>query len=143
MNMAEKTIGRVAKATGCKVQTIRYYEQIGLLPEPRRSEGNQRLYTEDTVKRLTFIRHARDLGFPLQAIRNLLKLSDTPNQSCDEADEIVLSQLEDINKRIRQLTDLKKEMERMLDHCKGGPISDCRVIEVLYDHSLCETQHTE
>lgn len=128
MNMAEKTIGRVAKATGCKVQTIRYYEQIGLLPEPRRSEGNQRLYTEDTVKRLTFIRHARDLGFPLQAIRNLLKLSDSPDKPCYEADEIVISQLADINKRIRELTDLKTEMERMLDHCKGG---QCQIAELL------------
>ena len=141
--MTEKTIGKVAKETGCKVQTIRYYEQIGLLPEPRRSEGNQRLYTDDTIKRLAFIRHARDLGFPLQAIRDLLKLSDTPDHPCDEANEIVRSQLADINKRIRQLTDLKIEMERMLDHCKGGPMSDCRVIEVLYDHNLCETQHAK
>ena len=72
-----------------------------------------------------------------------MKLSDSPDKPCYEADEIVISQLADINKRIRELTDLKTEMERMLDHCKGGPMSDCRVIEVLYDHSLCETQHTE
>jgi Cu(I)-responsive transcriptional regulator len=143
MIMSEITIGKVAKITGCKVQTIRYYEQIGLLPEPARSEGNQRLYNQDTVKRLTFIRHARDLGFSLQVVRNLLDLTDDPEKPCDEATEIVISQLEHIDKRIRQLTSLKEEMRRMLNSCKGGVVSDCRIIEVLYDHSLCETQHRE
>ena len=80
------TIGRVARETGCKVQTIRYYEQIGLLRAPDRSEGNQRRYVRTDVDRLAFIRHARDLGFSIEAIRELLHMADRPDMPCDEAD---------------------------------------------------------
>tara|TARA_R110000787_G_scaffold70001_8_gene155577 strand:+ start:1888 stop:2328 length:441 start_codon:yes stop_codon:yes gene_type:complete len=133
------TIGRLAKATGCKVQTIRYYEQIRLLPEPLRSEGNQRFYADSDIKRLTFIRHARQLGFTLGAIRDLLSLADNPDQSCATADEIARAQLSDVEQRIARLLPLKKELERMIEQCKGGQISDCHVIGVLSDHSLCVT----
>lgn len=136
------TIGRLARATGCKVQTIRYYEQIGLLPEPVRSEGNQRLYGQADIDRLTFIRHARELGFPLQAIRDLLSLSDEPDHSCEAADAIARAQLAEVEHRIARLQALKVELNRMVAECSGGRVSDCRVIEVLSDHSLCETpQH--
>ena len=133
------TIGRLAKATGCKVQTIRYYELIGLLPEPPRSEGNQRLYTASDVDRLTFVRHARQLGFTLEAIRDLLSLADNPVQSCAAADRIARAQLHDVEQCIARLLPLKEELERMIEQCKGGRISDCRVIGVLSDHSLCLT----
>lgn len=73
------SIGDLARRSGCKVQTIRYYEQIGLMPEPGRTSGNQRLYGEKQADRLAFIRHSRELGFPLEAIRELLELSDDPN----------------------------------------------------------------
>ena len=137
------TIGSVAKATGCKVQTIRYYEQIGLLPKPFRSEGNQRLYGKTDVDRLMFIRHARDLGFNLQAIRDLLSLSEAPEQSCEAADEIAQFQLKEIEHRILRLQALKIEMERMIQQCKGGNIADCRIIEVLSNHALCHAdRHT-
>lgn len=132
------TIGRVAEAVGCKVQTIRYYEQIGLLAPPTRSEGNQRIYDGRAIRRLSFIRHARELGFPLQAIRDLISLVDNPEQSCDAADAIAKEQLEDVNQRIQRLHTLRHELERMVEQCKGGQIADCRVIEVLGDHSLCE-----
>ena len=131
------TIGRAALAAGCKVQTIRYYEQIGLLPRPVRSEGNQRLYQKADVDRLTFIRHARALGFPLDAVRDLLSLADRPDQPCEAADTIVRSQLAEVTRRIAQLQSLKLELERMVLQCAGGKISNCRVIEVLSDHSLC------
>jgi DNA-binding transcriptional MerR regulator len=91
--MPALTIGRVAQATGSKVQTIRYYEQIGLLPAPERSRGNQRLYDDRAVERLAFIRHARGLGFSLDAIRDLLDLADRPDRPCDEADAIARAQL--------------------------------------------------
>ena len=133
------TIGRVADATGCKVQTIRYYEQIGLLPEPARSEGNQRLYGKATIDRLAFIRHARELGFRLEAIRDLLSLADRPDQSCEAADAIASQQLREVEHRIARLQALKLELERMVVQCHGGRIADCRVIEVLSDHSLCQT----
>lgn len=134
---ANRTIGRVAEAAGCKVQTVRYYEQIGLLPHPPRSEGNQRLYGKADVERVAFIRHARELGFPLAAIRDLLSLADQPDQSCEAADTIAKAQLRQVENRIVRLQALKQELERMLDHCSGGKIATCRVIEVLSDHSLC------
>jgi Cu(I)-responsive transcriptional regulator len=129
------TIGRAAGAAGCKVQTIRYYEQIGLLPPPARSEGNQRLYCKDDVDRLLFIRHARGLGFPIEAVRTLLGLADQPEHSCAKVDAIARDQLVQVERRIGRLTSLKAELERMIEHCSGGKISDCRVIEALGDHT--------
>ncbi len=130
-------IGLAAKAAGCKVQTVRYYEQIGILPEPVRTQGNQRLYSETDLQRLTFIRHARELGFPLPAIRDLLSLADDPKQSCEAADAIAHEQLEQVVRRITHLQALKQELEHMITRCSGGSIADCRVIEVLGDHSEC------
>lgn len=131
------TIGHVARSTGCKVQTIRYYEEIGLLPPPDRSAGNQRLYTRAQVDRLAFIRHARDLGFSIEAIRELLQMADRPDMPCDEADAIALRHLQDVKARIARMQALQAELERMLKQCAGGVISDCRVIEVLGDHRHC------
>jgi DNA-binding transcriptional MerR regulator len=135
------TIGKLGEAAGVKVPTIRYYEQIGLLPEPDRSAGNQRLYGQSALDRLAFIRHARELGFPLDAIRYLLSLSDRPDQSCAAADVIARAQLAEVESRLARLTALKGELERMVVQCAGGRIADCRVIEVLGDHSLCATDH--
>jgi len=136
------TIGRVAKATGCAVQTIRYYEQIGLVQAPERSAGNQRLYRPALVERLAFIRHARELGFPLEAIKELLDLSDRPDRSCAAVDGIARVQLDAVERRIRRLESLKSELVRMIDACSGGSVADCRVIETLADHSLCSADHT-
>ncbi len=134
-------IGKLAKATGVKVPTIRYYEQIGLMPEPERTAGNQRLYAQSTLERLAFIRHARDLGFPLEAIRELLSLSDRPNQPCTAADDIARRQLAEVQARIARLTVLRDELQRMLDHCASDTIAECRVIEVLGNHALCAHDH--
>lgn len=138
------TIGRVAEAADCKVQTIRYYEQIGLLPTPPRTAGNQRRYSQSDVDRLLFIRHARGLGFPIDAVRDLLSLSNMPDHSCDAADAIARAQLQNVEHRISRLTALKSELERMIEQCSGGQISDCRVIEALSDHSTCtDADHTD
>jgi DNA-binding transcriptional MerR regulator len=131
------TIGRMAEAAGCKVQTVRYYEEIGLLPPPMRSEGNLRLYGQGDIRRLAFIRHARDLGFPLDAIRDLLSLADDPDQPCEAADAIARAQLAQVEHRLARLQALKTELERMVVQCHGGRIADCRVIEVLGDHDQC------
>ena len=131
------TIGQAAGATGCKVQTVRYYEQIGLMPEPARTTGNQRLYSEADLQRLAFVRHARELGFPLPAVRDLLRLADSPSQSCEAADSIAREQLGQVKRRITRLQALKRELERMIAQCAGGSIAECRVIEVLGDHSKC------
>jgi DNA-binding transcriptional MerR regulator len=135
------TIGKLGEAAGVKVPTIRYYEQIGLLPEPERSAGNQRLYGQSALDRLAFIRHARELGFPLDAIRDLLSLSDEPDQSCAAADVIAKKQLTAVKARIVRLTALKAELERMITQCAQGTVADCRVIEVLSDHSHCAQDH--
>lgn len=138
------TIGQLARRTGAKVQTIRYYEEIGILPEPPRSEGNQRLYDEHAVDRLAFIRHARELGFSLEAVRDLLSLADSPGQSCQAADAIARRQLEAVEARMARLQSLKMELERMIEQCQGGKIANCRVIEVLSDHNQCLTEnHTD
>ncbi len=135
------TIGKLAKQSGVKVQTIRYYEDIGLMPVAERSAGNQRLYTQAQADRLGFIRHGRELGFPLDAIRTLLDLTDSPDASCDEADEIARARLEEVESRIARLEALKTELTRMIAQCAHGTASDCRVIEVLAatDHTKCAT----
>src|SRR5690606_35793734 len=114
------SIGNLGKATGVKVPTIRYYEQIGLLPPAQRSEGNQRLYDARARERLAFIRHARDLGFPLEAIRELLGLADDPDQPCAAADAIARRQLATVKARIARLQALQAELERMLAHSACG-----------------------
>jgi Cu(I)-responsive transcriptional regulator len=134
------TIGRAAAEAGCKVQTVRYYEQIGILPEPVRTTGNQRLYCDADLQRLNFIRHAREMGFSLGAIRDLLSLADDPERSCEAADAIAREQLEEVNRRITHLKALKQELQRMIKQCRGGAIADCRVIEALGDHSRCIDQ---
>jgi Cu(I)-responsive transcriptional regulator len=125
------TIGRVARAAGCKVQTIRYYEQIGLIAPPPRTSGNQRLYGRADVDRLVFIRHARQLGFPLGAIRDLMRLADEPEQSCAAVDAIARAQLVEVKRRVRHLQSLRGELERMVEQCKGGRVANCRIIEAL------------
>jgi DNA-binding transcriptional MerR regulator len=134
------SIGDVARAAGCKVQTIRYYEQIGLLAKPGRTSGNQRRYNRRHVERLTFIRHSRQLGFALDAIRDLLSLADFPQQPCQAADVIARARLAEVKDRIARLEALKGELERMVEQCGHGEISQCRVIEVLGDHAHCLAQ---
>ncbi len=133
----ELSIGHLARETGCKVQTIRYYETIGLMPAPARTAGNQRRYGRRHVDRLAFIRHARELGFSLEAIRSLMSLADDPDQPCEAADQIARIQLVQVESRIERLQALKTELERMIEQCRGGRIADCRVIEVLADHAQC------
>lgn len=137
------TIGTMAKRTGSKVQTIRYYEQIGLMGEPERTEGGQRRYDQAALDRLSFIRHARDLGFSLNAIRELIDLSDTPDHACAHIDAIAHKQLKAVEAKIRRLKALQGELKRMISECSGGTVADCRVLEVLRDHGECLSDHSE
>ena len=137
------TIGTLGSRTGTKVQTIRYYEQIGLLPEPGRTEGGQRRYHPADLDRLAFIRHARQLGFPLDAIRELLELADNPHQSCSNADSIAQRQLKQVEQRLGRLKALQAELKRMIAECRGDSVADCRVLEVLHDHAECLTEHED
>ncbi|MBN8944904.1 MAG: helix-turn-helix domain-containing protein [Rhizobiales bacterium] len=135
------TIGGLARRAATKVPTIRYYETIGLMPEPFRSDGNQRLYDPDQADRLMFIRHARELGFSVDAIRSLLALSDRPDRSCEEADRLASEQLAGVRSRMLRLRALEVELERMIQSCRHGDVAACRVIEVLGDHALCAEDH--
>ena len=135
--MQSIAIGEAARQSGVKVPTIRYYEQIGLLRAPPRSEGNRRFYATADLRRLAFIRHARELGFEIEAIRALLTLQDDPNQPCATADRIAKTRLSEVEQRIKSLTALKTELELMVKGCSHGRVEECRVIEVLADHGQC------
>ncbi len=131
------SIGEVAREGGIKVQTIRYYEQIGLIPPARRTSGNHRQYTETHLDLLKFIRHSRALGFSLDQVREMLALREAPNRPCAEVDEIARRHLSDVEQKIAQLTSLQDELRHMVGQCAGGTVSSCRIIEVLSDHSQC------
>lgn len=125
------TIGDVARDAGVKVATIRYYEEVGLLPTPGRTAGNRRSYDARDVLRLRFVRNARDLGFDLDAVRQLLALAGMPDQACEGADQIARERLAQVKSKIAKLRDLRKELEGMVVQGRHGSIRECRVIEVL------------
>ncbi len=136
------SIGRLSSRTGCPVQTIRYYEKVGLLPKPGRTEGNQRRFDDSHAARLAFIRHSRELGFPLERIRDLLELADDDGGRCEEIDAIAREHLAEVNARIHSLTALREELERMLDH-NTGDARHCRILEVLADASHQHCLHPD
>ncbi|OYW27972.1 MAG: transcriptional regulator [Caulobacter sp. 12-67-6] len=129
--MSALSIGKLAKAADVKVPTIRFYEQIGLLPEPARADNDRRVYEAPAVRRLAFIKHARQLGFPIEAIRTLLDLADNPERACDDANIIAQEQLMAVESKIAQLEALRAELRRMVATGCQGFASDCRVIETL------------
>jgi Cu(I)-responsive transcriptional regulator len=124
-------IGTLSKLTGVNIETIRYYERIGLLPKPARTSGNYRVYGDGHVRRLTFVRRARDLGFPIEAVRSMLDLADQPNRPCDEVDDLVVAQLHEVERKIADLQRLRNELDRLAHQCRGGRVSECRIIEAL------------
>lgn len=134
----EYSIGALAKQAGCSVQSVRWYEGQGLLPEAARTQGNQRRYTPGHLARLKFLRHARELGFSLDDIRELLSLTGRPDMPCEEADRIASRHLAHVEDRIAALGELRDELQGMVHECRGGRIADCRVIEVLSDHQKCQ-----
>ena len=136
--MPDLSIGRLAKDAGVKVPTIRFYEQIGLMPTPARTQSDRRIYGPSDIQRLRFIRHARQLGFEIKDIEALLGLADRPNLPCAEADRIAQAHLEAVDEKIARLTLLRAELARMTTNCGLGLAADCKVIEVLSDHSQCE-----
>lgn len=125
------SIGQLGRRTDVKVPTIRFYEQIGLLPEPMRTDSDRRFYDEPAVRRLAFIKHARQLGFPIEAIRTLLSLADHPDRDCDSANVLAREQLSAVEAKIDQLQALRTELERMVNAGCQGVAGDCRVIETL------------
>jgi Cu(I)-responsive transcriptional regulator len=125
------SIGDLARATGTKVETIRYYEQINLLPAPARTGGNYRAYVEGHLNRLSFIRRSRDLGFSLKQVRELLDLADDRSRACGEVDIIAREHLLEIERKIADLAALRRELKGLIEQCGHGTIEQCRIIEAL------------
>lgn len=141
MQKRQLSIGELSMATGCNIETIRYYEKIDLLAAAERTSGNQRRYTKNHYKQLLFILHARELGFSIDAIRQLISLSLHPEKPCGRADDIARAQLENVRARIKRLKILEKELQRMAECSGGHNVHDCRVIEALADCGACRERH--
>lgn len=135
------SIGEMSRRTNVKVPTIRYYEQMGLITAPERSSGNQRRYSRSELQRLSFIKHARDLGLTIDAIRELLELSESPNKPCEFADKIASQHLQSVQSKIKQLKKLEKELKRIVSSCDGDTVENCYVIQALANHELCAGEH--
>ncbi|MEN8168484.1 MAG: helix-turn-helix domain-containing protein [Pseudomonadota bacterium] len=133
MTSKEMTIGKLAAATHCKPETIRYYEQVGLLPAPARSHAGYRLYSESHRRRLVFIRKGRDLGFSLGDIRAMLDLAEDQQSSCCEISRLSRQHLTNIQGKINMLTVLSVELNRLINRCSDEKVADCRIIEALLD----------
>jgi DNA-binding transcriptional MerR regulator len=130
-------IGALAQATGVKAVTIRFYEKIRLMPLPPRTEGNYRAYRLEHLQRLRFIRRCRDLGFNLDQVRELLRLSVQGSSDCSGIDRITAKHLEDIERKIADLKSLAAELRRINRQCRGpGPIAECRILEALSPGSI-------
>ena len=124
-------IGELAKATATKVETIRYYEQTGLLSAPARTPANYRSYGADHLARLSFIRRARDLGFSIEQVRALLDLSDDRARDCATVDNIASEHMREVDRKIADLTALRRELSAVIASCGGGTVAECRIIEAL------------
>lgn len=138
---AHLTIGALAQAAQVHVQTLRYYESEGLLTPSARTPGGQRRYTDGDQRRLHFIRHAREFGFSVDQIRELLELAADRDRSCTEIDEVARRHRQLVRRRIQMLTELERELDRMIGECAGGRVCECRVLEVLGDHQQCLSEH--
>ena len=130
---APLAIGALAERTGTSAETIRYYERVGVLPPPvRRGGGRYRHYGASDVERLLFVRRARELGFSLDEVRELLGLADQPDRSCTEVDRLARAHLGAVNEKLAQLAALRDELERVIGACRGGvPIAECRILGAL------------
>ena len=129
------SIGKLAGLTGVKVTTIRYYESVGLLPEPPRSEGNRRLYGPLHAESLIFIRRSREFGLSLEAIRDLLALERGGSGSCAPVNQVVEAALGEIDRKIADLAALKLRLRAIMDRCAGGEVDSCAILKALHDGS--------
>jgi MerR family mercuric resistance operon transcriptional regulator len=135
MPIQEKTlsIGLLSTQTNCKIETIRYYEKIGIFPKPPRTEGGHRIYSENHLKRLVFIRRGRELGFSLEDIRALLKLIDGGGHTCQQVEAITLHHLGNIHQKILDLKKLEKTLAKISSECGGGVVPECPILDALFE----------
>lgn len=128
--MKALSIGTLSKATGVNIETIRYYERIGLLPEPERTPAGYRQYGPEHFRRLSFIRRGRSLGFQIEAIRALLRLAEHPENPCQDADRLASEHLVDVERKIEELGRLR-DVLREMTHCCADTVAECRIIDAL------------
>jgi len=124
------SIGALGKASGVNIETIRYYEKIGLLPEPERNAAGYRQYDAAHLRRLHFIRKGRDLGFSIEAIRALLRLAAHPEHPCQDADRMAAEHLAEVERKIEELERLRNALREMTECC-GHTVAECRIIDAL------------
>lgn len=137
-------IGRLSKQTGTNIETIRYYERVALLPAPARSSGGYRLYGTDHLKRLSFIRRARALGFSIGEVRTLLRLADERKRPCAEVRIVADAHLKDVRAKIADLRRMERVLKTTVARCAFGKRADCPVIEALYrDGSVVVDRDTD
>lgn len=129
--MALLSIGKLAQLSRCKIPTIRYYEEIGILPEAARSEGNQRRYKETHLQRLNFVLHCRYLGFNLNEIRQLIHLQVCSNHDPHEAHGIAQKHLKDVREKIQKLQSLADELQSIVNSCNSDSPHQCNILSVL------------
>ena len=126
------TRGELAKRSGCHLETVRYYEKIGLLPPPERSAGGHRLYKGDDQRRLRFILRSRELGFSIDEIRSLLSLVDSRTYTCGEIHDLTINHLSSVQQKIADLKRLKHTLAQISNECSGGAVPDCPIIDALW-----------
>ena len=127
----EFTIGEVSRLTQVKVETIRYYEKIGIIPHPPRKSSGYRIYSASHLERLSFVRRSRELGFSQPEVRKLLTLVDEHKYTCAEVQEITAKQLAAVRNRIKDLRKLEKALANMISECDGGDIPECPIVDIL------------
>jgi Cu(I)-responsive transcriptional regulator len=125
------TIGALAQATGTSPETIRWYERAGLMPPPARTGSNYRVYTDTALRRLIFIRRARELGFGVEQVRTLVALAEDQSRDCAEVDRLSRAHLEEVERRIADLQRLRRALRRIIGDCRSGSVADCRILHVL------------
>lgn len=125
-------IGTLARQSGVNIETIRYYEKIGVMPKPGRSAGGYRLYTAEHLKRLTFIRRGRELGFGLGELRDLLRLVDGHAHTCAEVRALMLEHVADIRRKIADLRRLARVMTEVSSRCTGDLVPECPIVDALF-----------
>lgn len=131
------TIGRVARSAGLAIDTVRYYEREGLLQKPARTSSGYRQYPADAVARLRFIRQAKELGFTLSEIRELLALKVAPGKSCAHVRARAEAKIADIEQRVAQLNRMKRALAKLAAACSGrGPTSECPILDAMEARKL-------
>ncbi len=127
----EFTIGQLSKLTNVNIETIRYYEKIGMIPHPPRNDSGYRIYSTSHLERLSFVRRSRELGFSQPEVRKLLKLVDEHSYTCGEVQEMTTKHLRTVRDKIKDLRKLEKALANMVSECDGGNIPDCPIVDIL------------